>query len=397
MILGRTAERAAIDRALAAVRTGESRAISLRGDPGVGKSALLDCVAARADGCRVIRAVGIESEMELAFVGLQQLCEPLLEIRHRLPGPQREALESAFGLGGATAPDRFFVGLAVLNLLAEAASQQPLVCIVDDVQWLDKGSGQALAFVARRLSMESVALFLAARGTREDLDLGTSEELVLQGLSEQDSRSLLASVVPWVLDTRMLDRIVAETRGNPLALLELPRAFGPAELAGGYGLGDPTALTGRIEDSFARRFDSLPAASQRLLLLAAAEPLGDAVIIRRAAAALAIPLDLARPAAVDELCEFGARVRFRHPLVRSAVYRAASVEDRRTVHHALAEVTDGSVDPDRRAWHRARAAAGFDEDVAAELERSADRAQARGGVGRPRPSWNVPLISPPTP
>ena len=367
-----------MDRLLTGARAGESRVLLVRGDAGVGKTALLEYVADQATGCRVVRAAGVESEMELAYAGLHQLCAPMLELRDRLPVPQRDALEAAFGLGATSTPDRFFVGLAVLGLLSEAADERPLVCIVDDVQWLDEASARGLAFVARRLSMEAVALVLAARG--EEHDFGGVPELLLEGLSEDDSRTLLDSAVRGPLDPAIRDRVVAEAHGNPLALLELPRGFSPAELAGGYGLSDPSALAGRIEGSFLRRLDALPVASRRWLLLAAAEPLGDVVLVRRAAERLAIGPDARWPADAAALCEFGVSVRFRHPLVRSAVYRAASVEERQAVHRALAEVIDPAVDPDRRAWHRAHGAAGPDEDIAAELERSAGRAQARGGI-----------------
>lgn len=365
-----------MDRVLAGIRAGESRAVLVRGEPGVGKTALLDYLADQAAACQVVRAAGVESEMELAFAGLHQLCGPLLGLRERLPGPHRDALDAAFGLRGESSPDRFFVGLATLGLLSEAADERPLVCIVDDAQWLDEASAQALAFVARRLSMEAVALVFASRDER---DSGATHELVLKGLSDEDSRSLLRASIRVPLDARVRDRIVSESRGNPLALLELPRGLEAAELGGDGLAGTAPPLTGRIEGSFLLRFKSLPPAERQQLLLAAAEPLGDATLLRLAADRLGIALDAVRPGAAVELCEFGSRVRFRHPLVRSAIYRAASAEERRVVHRALADVTDPAVDPDRRAWHRAQAATGDDEDVAAELERSADRAKGRGG------------------
>ncbi len=318
--------------------------------------------------------------MELPFAGLHQLCAPMLDRLERLPGPQRDALGTAFGLSAGDAPDRFLVGLAVLSLLCEVASERPLVCVVDDAQWLDRASAQALAFVARRLLAESVALVVAVRESGTEQEFTGLPELVVEGLRDGDARALLGSVIRGPLDERVRNRIVAETRGNPLALLELPRGMTPAELAGGFGLPDGPALPGRIEQSFRQRVEGLPAQTQRLLLVAAAEPVGEPVLVWRAAERLGIGVDAAAPAETFGLCEFGARVRFRHPLVRSAVYRAASSEDRQAVHRALAEVTDPGVDPDRRAWHRAHATPGPDEDVAEELERSAGRAQARGGL-----------------
>jgi DNA-binding CsgD family transcriptional regulator len=380
VLWGRRSECEALDRLLEAVRAGEGRVLVLRGEPGVGKTALLQYVVGQASGCRVARAVGVQSEMELAFAGLHQLCAPMLDRLERLPGPQRDALGTAFGLSAGTAPDRFLVGLAVLSLLSEVAEERPLVCLVDDAQWLDRASAQALAFVARRLLAESVALVFAARESGEKHELTGLPELVVEGLRDADARALLSSVISGPLDERVRDRIVAETRGNPLALLELPRGLTPAELAGGFGLPDALALSGRIEESFRRRLAPLPPDTRRLLLVAAAEPVGEPALVWRAAERLGIRSEAAAPATAAGLLEFGARVRFRHPLVRSAVYRAASPNERRGVHRALADATDPEVDPDRRAWHLAHATSGPDDEVAAELERSAGRAQARGGL-----------------
>jgi DNA-binding CsgD family transcriptional regulator len=379
-LLGRRSECQTLDRLLEAVRGGESRALVVRGEPGVGKTALLEYAIDSASELRVVRAVGVESEMELAFAGLQQLCAPMLDRLERLPGPQRDALATAFGLRAGDTPDRFLVGLAALGLLSEVAADRPLLCVVDDAQWLDRASAQALGLIARRLVAESVALVLAARVGSEELELAGLPELVVEGLRGGDARALLDSVIRGPLDDPVRDRIVAETRGNPLALLELPRGLTPAELAGGFGLPHAPPLAGRIEDSFQRRLAALPAGTRRLLLVAAAEPAGEPVLVWRAADRLGIGAGEATPAVAASLVEFGARVRFRHPLVRSAVYRAAAPEDRRRVHEALAEATDPDVDPDRRAWHRAQAAPGPDENVASELERSAGRAQRRGGV-----------------
>ena len=369
-LLGRRSECQTLDRLLEAVRGGGSRALVVRGEPGVGKTALLQYAIDSASELSVLRAIGVESEMELAFAGLQQLCAPMLDRLERLPGPQRDALATAFGLRAGDAPDRFLVSLAALGLLSEVATDQPLLCVVDDAQWLDQASAQALGLIARRLVAESVALVLAARVGSDELELAGLPELVVEGLRDGDARALLGSVIRGPLDDLVRDRIVAETRGNPLALLELPRGLTP----------HTPPLAGRLEDSFQRRLASLPARTRQLLLVAAAEPTGEPVLVWRAADRLGIGVGDAVPAVAAGLLEFGARVRFRHPLVRSAVYRAAAPEDCRRVHEALAEATDPDVDPDRRAWHRAQAAPAPDENVASELERSAGRARRRGGV-----------------
>ena len=375
---GRRRECDVLDRLLDVVREGESRALVVRGEPGVGKTALLDYLVEQASGCRLVRAVGVQSEMELAFAGVHQLCTPMLDRLERLPVPQRAALRTAFGLSSGSAPDRFLVGLAVLSLLSDVAEEYPLVCLVDDAQWLDRASAQVLGFVARRLVAESVGLVFAARVPGDEL--AGLPELVVEGLQEPDARALLEAALTGPLDARVRDRMVAETGGNPLALVELPRGVTPVELAGGFALPDAMPLAGRIEASFRRRLDALPADTRELLLVAAAEPVGDPVRVWGAAERLGIATEAATPAAEAGLLEFGARVRFRHPLVRSAAYRSASLQQRRDIHRALAQVTDPKLDPDRRAWHRAQAAPGPDEDVAAELERSAGRAQARGGL-----------------
>ncbi len=318
--------------------------------------------------------------MELAFAGLHQLCAPMLDGLDGLPGPQRDALRVAFGLHDGAAPNGFVVALAVLSLLAEAAEVQPLVCLVDDAQWLDRASAQALAFVARRLLAERIGIVFAVREPSDVKELIGLPELVVGGLADDEARLLLASALPGRLDEHVRDQIVAETRGNPLALLELPRGLTPAELAGGFGLPDARPLASRVEETFVQRVRALPRETQRLLLVAAAEPVGDVSLLWRAAEQLGIRGSAGWPAEQAALIELGIRVRFRHPLVRSAVYRAAPARERQQVHRALAEATDPEADPDRRAWHRAHAAAGLDEPVAAELERSADRAQRRGGV-----------------
>ena len=361
-----------------AVRAGDSRVLVLRGEPGVGKTMLLDHLAGHAAGCRVARAAGVQSEMELAFAGLHQLCGPLLDRLARLPAPQRDALQTAFGLSGGSAPDRFLVGLAVLSLLSEVAGERPLICLVDDQQWLDSASAQALGFVARRLAAEPVGLVFAARDPGDEL--AALPQLAVEGLEEGDARALLDSVLAAPLDARVRDQIVAETRGNPLALIELPRGLAPAELAGGFGLPGVRPLAGRIEESFRRQVDVLPDPTRRLLQLAAADSSGDPLLVWRAAALLEIPVHAGAPAVEAGLIGFGAQVRFRHPLVRSAAYRSASGQERQEVHRALADTIDPQLDPDRRAWHRAQAAPGPDEEVADELQRSAGRAQGRGGL-----------------
>ena len=379
-LLDRDTERRVLDGLVAGVRAGQSRVLVVRGEAGVGKSALLDHLSAAAQDCRVIRAAGVESEMELAFAGLHALCGPLLGTSRHLPGPQHDALNTAFGLGVGPPPDRFLVGLAVLSLLAEVAETEPLLCVLDDAQWLDRVSLQTLAFVARRLLAERVALVFALRGADDHHALAGLPELLVGGLSHADASALLESTIPGPLDSRVRDRILAEARGNPLALLELPRAGQPTAMAGGFGLPGALPLATRIEQIFAQRFAALPVQTRRLLLAAAAEPVGDVALLWRAAAQLDIAPSAAAPAEAAGLVELGLRVRFRHPLARSSVYGSASSEEKRDVHRVLAEVTDAEVDPDRRAWHRAHAVVGVDEEVAGELERSAERARARGGI-----------------
>jgi AAA ATPase-like protein len=373
-------ERAALDALISRARDGTSGAIVLRGQPGVGKTALLEDLLACAAGCRVVCASGVESEMELAFAALHQLCAPLLDRLDRLPPPQRDALGTAFGLRSGDPPDRFLIGLAVLTLLSEVADQQPLVCVLDDVQWLDRASAQVLGFVARRLAAEAVVLIFARRDALEVPELAGVTELTVGPLRDADARALLAAAMPGRLDDAVRDRIVAEARGNPLAILELPRAWTPAALAGGFGLPDGVSVSGRIEESFRRRVVPLPDPSKRLLLVAAAEPVGDPGLIWTAAARLGISAEAVDPTRAAGLLEGGTQLRFRHPLVRSVVYRDASDDDRRLVHSALAEATDPALDPDRRVWHRAQATLGADEAVALELQQSAGRAQARGGL-----------------
>ena len=374
---GRAKECAQLDELVSAIRRGDSRSLVLRGEAGIGKTALLEYLIASAPDATVVRAVGVQSDMELPFAGLHQLCGPLLDRLETLPAPQRQAMEIVFGLTAGEAPDRFLVGLAALSLFSEVAEQRPLLCVVDDAQWLDQASALTLAFVARRLLAEPVAIVFAAREPGEEL-LHVSE-LEVAGVRNGDARALLGSAVRFKLDERVRDRIIAETRGNPLALLELPRGLTARQLAGGFGLVEAQGLAGRIEESFVRRVETLSDDARRLLLVAAAEPVGDPLLLLAASDRLGIALS-ATDAETDGLLVLGERVTFRHPLVRSAVYGAATREQRREVHLALAEATDGSVDPDRRAWHLASAAAGPNEPVAEALEQSAGRAQARGGL-----------------
>ncbi len=377
MLFGRQRERGVLDRLLVGARDGHGGAIVVLGEPGIGKTALIEQALASAEGFRVFQTAGHEAEMELAFAALQQLCAPGLDRLARLPVPQRDAMRVAFGLCAGDPPDRLLVALALLTLLSEMAAERPLLCFVDDAQWLDRASAQAVAFVARRLATEAMAFVFGAREVPDELR--GLPEMVVEGLGDGDARALFGSVFPYRLDEPVVDRIVAETNGNPLALLELPRGLSPAQLAGGFGLPVSVTLAGRIEESFRRRLAGLPSPSRRLLLVAAADPTGDAVLVWRAAGLLGIADSAAEAAEVEGLVDFTAGVAFRHPLVRSAVYGAASAQERRQTHRALAEATDPAVDPDRRAWHRAQATSRPDEDVAADLELSAGRAQARGG------------------
>ncbi|NMO50126.1 helix-turn-helix transcriptional regulator [Actinoplanes sp. TBRC 11911] len=378
-LLGRDAEGAELDRLLADVRVGVSGALVLRGEAGIGKTALLDYAAAQAEDCRTVRIVGVEAERELAFAGLHQVCAPALDRLDKLPVQQAGALSTAFGLSAGATPDLFMVGLGVLSLLADFAGDQPVVCLIDDAQWLDAASAKVLGLVARRLRTESLAMIFAVRGDLPELN-GLPARTV-GGLSPEHARELLASTILRRVDERVFDRIIAECHGNPLALTELPRGFSSGELAGGFGFLSPEAVPRRIEESFRRQISALPPIARTMLLVAAVEPLGDPVLVWRALDRMGVPVDdhLEASRAAAEFVDFGLQVRFRHPLLRSAVYGAATGAERRQAHAALAEITMDGTDPDRRAWHRAQAAAGPDEDVAAELENSAARAQTRGG------------------
>jgi DNA-binding CsgD family transcriptional regulator len=376
-LFGRDREREVLDRLLGGALRGSGGVLVVHGEPGVGKTALLQDAIEAGREFRVARTVGVEGEMELAFAALQQFCSPFFNLMDRLPHPQHGALGVAFGLSAGPAPNPFLVGLGVLSLLAEAAEEQPLLCVVDDAQWLDSASARALAFAARRLEAERIAVMFATREVGEAL--ARLPELHVQPLGRRDSRALLESVLPAPVDDRVLQRIVAETRGNPLALLEVPRGLTPAQLAGGFGFPAAMPLSASIEQGYARQLATLPDDARRLLLVAAADPVGDPALVWRAAERLGIPEAAAQTVESEDLLALSPRVVFRHPLVRSAIYGAAGLNEQRKVHQALAAATDPEVDPDRRAWHRARAASAPDEEVAGELERSAARAQGRGG------------------
>jgi DNA-binding CsgD family transcriptional regulator len=379
-LYGRRGERELLDRLVTDARAGQSRVLVLHGDPGTGKTTLLDYLAQRVAGCRVARVTGAEPEMEMAFAGLHQLCAPFLDRLGHLPGPQRDALRIAFNMQDGDVPDRFAVGMATLSLLSELARERPLVCLVDDVQWLDQASAQALAFVARHLAAAPAAVIFAVRQPADEPGLAGLPELQLGGLADADARALLDSVLIGPLDERVRDQIIAEARGNPQALLELPRGLTPGELAGGFGLPGMVLVPHRVEEDYRRRLALLPAATQLLLLIAAAEPAGDPVLVWRAAGHLGVEAEAAEPAIVAGLAEFGGQVRFCHPQARAAIYRAGPPRQRQIVHRALAETSGADAGPDLRAWHRAHATAHLDEDVAAELMRAAGRACARGGL-----------------
>jgi DNA-binding CsgD family transcriptional regulator len=380
------------------VRGGQSAVLVVRGEVGIGKTELLGYLIAGASGFRVARAVGVESEMELPFAGLHQLCAPMLGGLGSLAEPQRRGLSIAFGLDSGDRPDPFLVALAALSLMTEASEEQPLLCVVDDAQWLDRASAQVLGFVGRRLLAESIALVFAIRTPAAAPDpLASLPELRLSGLGDEPARALLATITLGPLDERVRARIIEETRGNPLALLELARGLGAADLAGGFALPDAGDLPRRIEDQYVQRFGGLPADAQRLVVLAAADPVGDRALILRAAQGLGLNIGALDLAVEAGLLDAGANVRFRHPLVRSAIYRAAAAQDRRAAHDALAAATDPDTDPDRRAWHRAHAAAEPDEAVAEELINSAGRALRRGGIAASAAFWERAVALTPDP
>ncbi|WP_207211911.1 AAA family ATPase [Promicromonospora panici] len=379
-LVGRRRERQLLDGLVADVRRGRSRSLLVRGPAGVGKTALLDA-AASAPGMQVLRVDGVESELELAFAGVHQACAPIFELMDRVPVPQRDALSIALGLQPGEAPDRFLIGLAVLSLLHEASAHQPVLLVVDDLQWLDAASAHTLVFVARRLPPAAAVGIVFGR--RDDgaswPDQGVVPELTVARLTDTEARILFDELFTGPVDDAVRDRVVAETEGNPLAMVQLARQVTPEELAGGYGLPGTGSPANRVEIRFAAQVAALPAATQTFLQVAAAEPGKDTGLVLKAAAACGVGPTDAEPAVAAGLMDVWGPVRFRHPLARSAVYRAASPEQRRAAHAALADAVDAA-DPERRAWHRAHAAAGPDEEVAAELERCASRAEGRGGA-----------------
>ena len=377
---GRARERATLDGMLDRVREGTSAVLVIRGEAGIGKTALMQYCARQASGCRVTQIAGVESELEMPLAAMHQLCAPMLDHIGALPEPQQQALRVALGAEAGTAPDRFVVALAVLGLLTEVAAARPLVCLVDDAQWLDEPSRQILGFVGRRLLAEPVLLLLSIREAGEEQLLPALTSLTLAGLAEEDARALVTAAVPGHLDEQVCDRIVAETAGNPLRLLELPREMSQAELAGGFGAPHTNSSFARLDEYYARRIRALPKPTQQLLLLAAADPTGDATLLWRAAQTFGVPRSAAAAAESEQLLEIGSHVRFRHPLVRSAAYAAGTPEDRDAAHSALAAATDADVDPERRVWHLAAAATGPDEAVAAQLDETAATAQSRAGL-----------------
>ncbi len=378
--VGRQHERQVLDQLLAGARSGHSGALVVRGEAGVGKTALLEYCADQAEDCQVVHVAGVEDELALPFAALHQLCQPLLDHLSGLPEPQHRALRIAFGLDVGTAPDRFMVGLAVLSVLADVASERVLVCIVDDAQWVDEASAQALGFVARRLHEESVVLLIGVRDNGEKHVFDRLPTLNLEGLTYRDARALIEATTAARIDARVRDQIVAETRGNPLALIELPRVMSRTELVGGLAVPRADTLAGHMHEHYLRRIRALPEQTRQLLTLAAADSTGDSALFWRAGFGLGLDPDAAGAAESDRLLEIGSHIRFRHPLARSAAYAAGSDADRHAAHAALAAATDERADPERRVWHLAIAATGPDENLAVELERVAGAAQARGGI-----------------
>jgi DNA-binding CsgD family transcriptional regulator len=377
-LVGRERELAALGELLSDVGVGRSRALVLSGAPGIGKTALLEEALESISSVQVIRVSGVESEAEIAYGALHGVWSRLsADGVSGLPEPQRVAACTAFGLELGPAPNPFLVGLAMLNGLADLAEQTPLFLVVDDAQWLDRASASALAFVARRLRVEPIGVVFAVREPMAELS--GLPELHVSGLAPDAARRVLASVLPAAVDEPIVERFIAETEGNPLALLELSHGLSATAIDSDVDRRDSRGLWLRLEESFQRRVEALEKSVGTFLLIAAAEPAGEPVLIWRATGLLGLPGSVGDAAEESGLIRLGTSIVFRHPLVRSAIYRFASLVDRRAVHRALAEATDPDLDPDRRAWHRALAAPGLDEQVALELEQSADRARARGG------------------
>ena len=380
MLLEREQECRELERLLAGARNGLSGVLVLRGEPGIGKTALLEHAVQQAGDMRVARAAGVESEMELGFAGLHQLLMPFLGGLGNLPARQREALDSVFGLTARAAPDRFLVGLATLTLITEAAVERPVLCVIDDAQWLDQASVPVLGFVARRLLADRVGMLFAVRdGEPHTAGFEGLPEWKIGGLSDEAAHELLAAAISQALDQRVARRIVAEAAGNPLAVLEFADELTPEELLGAASLARPLRSGGRLEKLFLSRVTALPQDARTLLLVAAADTSGDISVTWRAAERLGFSPEAAMVPGTERLLALAPRVQFHHPMMRSAAYHAARARERRRAHQALADVIDPARDPDARAWHLAEAATGLDEQVAAELERSADRARCRGG------------------
>jgi DNA-binding CsgD family transcriptional regulator/tetratricopeptide (TPR) repeat protein len=378
-LINRVSETATLEALLDAVRHGLSGALVLRGQAGIGKTALLERAICSAPDFLAVRALGMECEMELGFAGLHQLVLPFLPHLDRLPVPQRDALGAAFGLIAVPPPARFQVGLATLTLLANAASEQPLLCIIDDAQWLDMESSEVLAFVARRLIADRIALLFAVREPAERrTGLTGLPELWIDGLHARDARRLLATVVGGPLAGQVSERIIAETEGNPLAILELTTELTPRELGSASLLPEPLPIGSRLQQRFVAQMRGLPADTQTFLLLAAAESSGDPVVVWRAARQLGLEQDAVAAAEAARLLVVGRQILFRHPLIRSAIYHSASAAERRRIHAALAAASDATIHPSRHAWHRAYAAMEPDEEVAAELAQAGKHAQRRG-------------------
>jgi DNA-binding CsgD family transcriptional regulator len=375
-VLARLAERTRLDEILSRIRDGHSATLLLDGAAGVGKTTLLDYLAERAAGIRLLTTTGTQSEFELAYAGLHQLCRPLMEALAELPVPQREALETTFGVRAGPAPGRFMVGLAALNLISEAARAEPVLFVVDDVQWLDQTSAEVLGFIARRLEAEAVGMVFATRSTADVPNLEGIPVLTVEALEKAAARELLASLAPGRIEPNARERIVDEADGNPLVLVEAAGALKRAEIATGIIFPDIPSDPSHLEEQFGRRLKRLPEETQQLLLIAAAEPTANPLTIHAAAAGAGA--DTLKPAVDAGLCHAGATVRFRHPLVRSAVYRTASPKAIREAHAALARFSPEDSDPDLLAWHRARACESTDEEVAAELAVTAARMFARG-------------------
>ena len=380
MLVGRDRECARIDELLEGAREGESGSLIVRGEPGIGKTALLEYAAARADGIEVLRTTGVEAEADLTFAGLYGLLRPILGRLSELPKSQANALAGALGLAPSTGSDRFLASAAVLGLLAEAAEELPVLCLVEDAHWLDTPSADALAFAARRLQAERVAIIFAVReGEGRTFEGRGLPELRLTGLESEDALALLSDRSSELVSS-VRERLLAEAAGNPLALLELPAGLSEEQRAGTEALPDSITLTARVQAAFAARVEALPAATQTMVLVAAADDTGDVTTVMSAAAELGVTAEALDPAEASGVVRTdGGRVAFRHPLVRAAVLGGATLAQRQRTHAALASVLEGEEHADRRVWHHALATLTADENVAAALEAAARRSRLRGG------------------